>query len=146
MCSKQERINIMRSSFFGLLVSMCVCGAGCSRSELASLEGKIVVQGASSFSFAGDVLELRLEGDTLQRAFGEIKPDGTFELETLDDGSVKRGLKPGAYQARVVFSDDDPKHPVEASKAIHRKYTRFETSGLKIEVPSEDVTLKVSAK
>lgn len=129
-----------------LISAVIVALAGCGSSELYTLEGNVAFQDASDFRFSGDVLELRLKGNPLQRAFAQIEPDGAFRIETLEDGKVASGAKPGVYEARIVISDDDPQHVKLASKAIHRKFTRFETSGLTIEVPSPHVVLRIAAR
>ena len=136
----------MRSIIHTLIPAVIVAIAGCGSSELHTLDGRVALQDASGFMFAGDALELRLEGNPLQRAFGHIEPNGSFHIETLDAGKIASGVKPGVYEARIVLADDDPQHVKLASQVIHRKFTRFEASGLKVRVPSEDVILQVSAR
>ena len=117
---------------------------GCSPQGLQSLEGKVELQGGESFAFAGDSVELRSATDASLHAFGEIKPDGTFKIDTLDNGNIVTGAKPGHYEARIVISDDDYEHKKLASKSINKKFLNFETSGLKVTVPSSGLTLKIS--
>lgn len=136
----------MRSLIYIALFAVVTASVGCGESEFRAQGGKVVVQHPADFAFSGDVLELRLESDPLQRAFAEIKPDGTFDIESIHEGAISAGLRPGVYRARLVFSDDDPEHTKRASKVIHRKFTRFETSGLRIQVPSQDAVLSVSGK
>ncbi len=108
------------------------------------MTGQVVYRGPQEFVFAGDVLELRLQSDPNVHAFAEIQPDGAFEIDSLVEGEIARGAKPGTYEARIVVSDDDAQHKVQASKAIPKKYLSFETSGLKVEVPSANVKLEIS--
>ena len=136
----------MRSWILSLIPVVISALVGCGSSELHTLQGSVALQDSSEFKFAGDVLELQLEGNPLQRAFGEIEAGGSFHIETLDKGKIASGIRPGVYQARIVLCDDDPQHVKLASRAIDRKFTRFESSGLKVRVPSRDVILQVSAK
>ncbi len=70
------------------------------------------------FPFQGDVLELQLVGQKDQLAFGAIKPDGTFHVESLVGGVISKGAAPGIYAARIVISDDEPSHQQDAAKVI----------------------------
>lgn len=126
-----------------LLAFLLALAAGCSPQGLQSLEGKVSYQGGG-FVFAGDTIELRSAANTSLRAFGEIKPDGTFKVDTLENGKVVTGAKPGTYEARIVISDDDYEHKKLAAKSINKKYLRFEASGLSVTVPSSAVTLTIS--
>lgn len=136
----------MRSLIHSIIPAVILALVGCGSSELHTLDGRVVLQDASEFVFSDDVLELRLEANPLQRAFGHIESDGSFHIETLDAGKIANGVRDGVYEARIVLSDDNPQHGKLASKAIDRKFTRFETSGLRVQVPSKDVVLHVSAR
>lgn len=127
-----------------VLLVVAVGIAGCNQKGLQSLDGKVVYQGGESFSFVGDTIELRSSADASVHAFGEIKPDGTFKIDTLDDGDFASGAKPGSYEARIVISDDDYEHKKLAAKSINKKYLSFETSGLSVTVPSSGATLTIS--
>ena len=126
-----------------LLAFVVVATVGCSPQGLQSLDGKVLYQGGE-FVFAGDTIELRSSADASLHAFGEIKPDGTFKVDTLEDGKVVVGAKLGKYEARIVISDDDYDHKKLAAKSINKKYLRFETSGLNVTVPSSGVKLTIS--
>ena len=126
-----------------LLAFLLAVTAGCSPQGLQSLDGKVLYQGGE-FVFAGDTLELRSSADASLHAFGEIKPDGTFKVDTLENGKVVTGAKPGKYEARIVISDDDYEHKKLAVKSINKKFLSFESSGLSVTVPSSAVTLTIS--
>ena len=126
-----------------LLAGLIFC-VGCGVSDLESVAGKVVMQGQNSFAFAGDVLELRSQADPTAHAFAEIKADGSFEIDSLHGGEITHGVKPGEYDARIVISDDDAQHKQQAIKSINKKYLNFDTSGLKVVVPSPQITLEIS--
>lgn len=125
------------------MLALLAVTVGCSPQGLQSLEGKVLYQGGE-FVFAGDTLELRSSADASLHAFGELKPDGTFKVDTLENGKVVTGAKPGKYDARIVISDDDYEHKKLAAKSINKKFLSFESSGLSVTVPSSAVTLTIS--
>lgn len=126
-----------------LLVAL-ILFVGCGDASHESITGKVVFQGQENFAFAGDVLELRSQSDPNSHAFAELNADGSFEVDSLHDGKITRGAKPGEYDARIVIADDDAEHKQKANKAINKRYLSFETSGLKVIVPSSQVTLEIS--
>jgi hypothetical protein len=98
-------------------------------------------------ALAGSTVEAALEGDPTVRAAGTIEPDGTFALETLQAGVIRKGAVPGTYKVRVILSDDDPAARKKAAKAVHPKALQFETSGLTFQVPAADeVRLVLAAR
>jgi len=110
---------------------------------LGTASGKIVLAEGSAFVFAGDSLEIRHESTARPLAFGQIRPDGSFEIESLVDGVVRKGAAPGTYRARIVVSDDDYEHRALALKSIQKKYLSFDTSYLKLHIPSRNVVLQL---
>ncbi len=127
----------------GCLASSTLFVFGCSSGELQPLEGRVLLK-EGTFPFSGDTIELRSETDSSSHAFGEIKSDGTFTIESLQAGNVVHGASPGAYAARIVISDDDYDHKKLAVKSIHKKYLQFETSGWRVQVPTKGLTLEIS--
>jgi hypothetical protein len=139
----------MQKICFGLGARM-VCGLwalslfGCSESNLQPLAGKIKYVGDSGFAFSGDVVELRSQSDPTSNAYGEIQPDGSFEVDSLEKGKIVKGAKPGKYAVRLVIADDDYDHKKLASKAINKKYFSFDTSGLEVDVPATNVNFSIT--
>ena len=127
-----------------LMTCSLVLLAGCGPQGLQPLEGQLVFQDGISFEFSGDTIELRSQADSKQLAFGEIKADGKFKIDSLVNSSVVQGTTPGVYSARIVISDDDYEHKKLAAKSIPKKYFQFETSGLSVTVPSTGITLQIS--
>lgn len=70
------------------LFSACsiVLVGGCSPQGLQSLEGQLIFQDGGAFEFSGDTIELRSQSGSSQHAFGEIKPDGKFKIDSLQEG------------------------------------------------------------
>ena len=121
---------------------------GCGGSSLAPIQGSIElgsdIGGGVHFQFNGDTLEIRSKEDPREIAFASISPDGTFSIESLKGGQILRGANPGDYEARIIIADDDSAHRSAGLKAIPKKYLRFETSGLNLSAPSNDVKLTIT--
>ncbi|XZE46891.1 hypothetical protein SH467x_002188 [Pirellulaceae bacterium SH467] len=104
----------------------------------------MVIEPESDFHFSGDTLEIRSKDRPAEVAYGEIKSDGTFRIESLRDGAIVQGTSAGEYEARIVVSDDDSQHKAAAHKAIPKKYLQFASSGLKVAAPNTQVTITIS--
>lgn len=122
---------------------LSVCVLGCGRKSEAPLEGVVVIETESDFHFSGDTLEIRSKDRPAKVAYGEIKADGTFRIESLRDGAIVQGTSAGEYEARIVVSDDDSRHKSAALKAIPKKYMQFASSGLKVTAPNKQVTITI---
>jgi hypothetical protein len=119
---------------------------GCTQSgpPVHAVKGQVQLQGGDISPLSGHIVEVALASDPSVRASGEIKPDGKFELESLLEGKIKKGVLEGKYTARIVLADDDPQQRRTAFQTIHPKFLRFESSGLGLEVPAkEPVQLEV---
>jgi hypothetical protein len=107
----------------------------------------VSVPGGDVTALAGSTVEAALESDPTVRAAGTIEPDGTFRLETLQAGEVRKGAVAGTYKVRLILTDDDPAARKRAAKAVHPRALKFETSGLALQVPAAgDVTLELAAR
>lgn len=114
----------------GLALVCLTLVAGCS--------GQYQVTGQVKFADGkpldeGMVICEKKEGDHIVQARGELKKDGTFRLGTLSPGD---GALPGTYKVLVV-----PRGLTEAEKhsigpIIDPKFSKYETSGLTLEVKS----------
>lgn len=143
----------MRVSKIGVALALVVaaglgafgCGQGGPRTY--PVRGKIDLAGGDVSALAGSYVDAAHEGDPNVRASGEIRADGSFALETLHEGAIRRGAREGAYRVRIVLSDDDPATKKRARQAIARRYLSFETSGLSLKVPAEsDPVVKLAAR
>jgi len=129
----------------GIKTVLCIAlpVLGCSAPSLEPASGKIVFEVGNAFVFDGDSIEIRQDSNARSLAFGQIRPDGSFEIESLVDGVVRKGAAPGTYRVRIIVADDDYEHRALAFKSIHRKYLNFDTSDLKLRIPSRDVVLQL---
>ncbi len=141
---------VMRRDSMQSLTAIAVLGiftasvTGCGGKAESPIEGVVVIESASDFQFSGDTLEVRSVERPAEVAYGEIKSDGTFRIESLRDGAIVEGTSAGEYEARIVVSDDDSKHKSAALKAIPKKYLQFASSGLKVTAPNTQVIIKLS--
>lgn len=110
--------------------------AGCGGSRLYPVEGVVVFPGDQpARELAGGSVEFEaIDGKGSAR--GNIRPDGTFQMETQRPGD---GVTPGRYQVVVIppppASVDRPPPPV-----LDPRFQRFATSGLVVEVkPAKNV-------
>jgi hypothetical protein len=121
------------------------CGPGGPRTYPVS--GKLDLAGGDLAALSGGHVDAALRDDPTVRASGEILPDGSFTLQTLDGGVVRQGAREGDYRVRIVLDEDGPGGKQRARRAIAPRYLWFETSGLSIRVPAESpVTLRATAR
>ncbi len=126
-----------------LLASLTGCGA--SGPPTHRLQGTVQLAEGNVSDLAGHTLEAVLESDSTIRAYGEIRDDGSFELESLLAGEIRPGALAGKYAVRVVLGDDDPDSRRRAVQAVNKRFLNVETSGLSLSVPaSGEVTLPLS--
>ena len=137
----------LRRGALPALAWMGVALAGCSGSsyDTQPVSGKVVLPNGDAAPLAGHLVEVVRPDDPTVRASGMIRSDGSFELETLQDGKVRRGAKPGNYRARLILSDEgdgQAKKPVVAARFLDHK-----TSGWTVQVPAtEEVKLTITPK
>ena len=106
------------------------------------VKGQVQLPGGDIKVLAGHSLQIVQEGDPQVQAYAEIKPDGSFALESYDKGVVSAGALEGKYKARIVLSDDNLEARDRAAQVVPSTYLQFDTSDLKLEVPAKgDVTL-----
>jgi hypothetical protein len=122
---------------------------GCGRDgpETHPVSGRVVLTGGDAGQLAGHHVEAVLESDPAVRASGVIGPDGTFALETLDAGAVRKGARAGRYRARVVPAEENEDGKKLRKPPVAARHLKFETSGLSFSVPAtEEVKLVVSPR
>lgn len=138
--------NFVELAFLLVAAIGVVAFSGCGGSGVKThpVAGKIEVPSGDIKPLAGHTVEVVLDSNPAVRAAGQIQEDGSFELETLQGGSVLKGAVEGTYKARIVLADDDFSQRVAAAKAIPPRYLQFEKSGLSLQVPAaENVSLKI---
>lgn len=117
---------------------------GCGR-DTYPVEGTLEVQGDVS-ALAGSIIEAAVDGDPERRASGEIQPDGTFVLETLKDGRIRKGVREGTYRVRIIPSDDDRQVRRRVLSTVGPRYLKFQTSGMTLTVPTNEAVVFKAGK
>jgi len=124
------------------LTALGMVGCGLGGPKTFPVKGQVQLPGADINVLAGHSLQIIKENDPLVQAYAEIKPDGSFALETYDKGAFREGAFEGKYKARIVLSDDNLEARNRAAQIVPSPYLQFDTSDLKLEVPAKgDVTL-----
>ncbi len=116
-----------------LAASLAALTAGCGGSSRPLYHGDGKVAFADGKPLAGGWVEFKPVGsDSKVSVRGQIKEDGTFELSTFEPGD---GAYAGEYLVAVIPPPSgNPDKMQFAPPAIHTKFGRFETSGLKFTV------------
>jgi hypothetical protein len=139
----------VRWAGLGVLASFLVV-VGCAQSgpKYYPVVGKLVMENDGSVpkKLIRQTIEFQSATEPNTRAFGEIKPDGSFELSTWREGKGTLGVIEGSHKGRMLI--DIPQEETASGKKrkgpIDFKYTRFETCPWTITVPpTEEVILKV---
>lgn len=121
---------------FAFFVTVCaVFCTGCSRDPfvMAPVHGKVTLKGGQPIP-RGDMPMIYFDPDGIppvgtiapKTAQGEIKPDGTFTLQT----EMKEGAAVGTYRVRVHV----PKQYPNPEQLVPKKYTTFTDTPWKYEV------------
>jgi hypothetical protein len=117
--------------------SLIAAAAGCNSPRLVPVGG--VVVDADGEPVAGGVIEIASE-DGGSAARGRIGRDGRFTLAT----GGRPGVLPGRYSV-VILPPADPSEARlrshahrEPARGIDRRFARYETSGLTLEVAEGD--------
>lgn len=122
-----------------------IAGCGAAGPVTYPIEGRVLIEAGDPASLEGQFIEVALVEDPSQRAAGIIGPDGKFKLETLDQGKVWGGARPGNYQARLTLNDEGDGRVKKPR--VPRKYLDFKSSGWSLRVPPVDqVQLVVGPK
>jgi len=110
------------------VVCFLVFAAGCGRSGLYRVKGKVVFPDGKPLT-AGTV-EFRPVADAYLAPRGEIKVDGSFRASTYAEGD---GAPPGTY--RVVITPPEQLDPGQPRPLpFDRRFSNFQTSGLEYTV------------
>jgi len=124
--------------------------AGCeSRGpEVHPVNGKVVFEKGDLKKLAGANVEFESITDPKIHAYGAIKEDGTFSMNTQTEGIAQTGAVPGDHRVRILFeveeNDDRKKRP---PPPINSRFTRFDSSGVVCSVPVQGLfVIKLSRK
>lgn len=134
-----------RTYFVVAVLGGILLAAGCGRSGLPptqAVKGKVIYKGGDVRDLEGGTIEFQLISDPYVIAGGEIKADGTFSLSTWSkDGRTEAtGAAAGEHKVRV-----NPPSPDEAEshRLIDAKYRKFDTSGIRITLPKDNIEIPV---
>jgi hypothetical protein len=105
-----------------------VVAAGCGRSGLYPVEGKVAFPDGTPYT-AGTVVFGPVDKDALLAPRGEIQADGTFRMSTHKEGD---GAPEGKY--RVLIAPPEAGDTDSPPPAIDRRFTTFDKSGLEYTV------------
>ena len=136
------RVTTIRRNHLWLcgVVAMCLVATGCGRRiTLVPAEGRVTLDG-KPIEF-GSVMVQPAAGPAAQ---GKINGDGTFRLGTFkpDDGAI-----PGTATVRVMCRKDVTQPGGEKAygpSLIPDRYTRFDTSGITVEIKAGMTPLEIS--
>jgi hypothetical protein len=116
------------------IVVIVVVGCGPKRPSMASVKGKVLLNGQPMTM--GSVGTVPAAG---RGAHGDIQADGTFELHTY---GAHDGALIGTHKVGVVAYDMSGGKSPESEYGkltIPKRYTNYETSGLTIDVKEGEV-------
>lgn len=143
-----SRINLKLLAILAINLGLFTSiGCGSKGPKTHPVVGKIELETGDVADLAGSNIEAASLADPTIRASAEIQSDGSFKLETLHEGVIKKGAIEGEYRVRIILNDDDPKSRKRAAKAIARRFLEFDTSGLLLAAPSKEaVVLRLSSQ
>jgi hypothetical protein len=107
--------------------------------ETVPVKGKVeFTKGGKVQSLAGAAL---VEFQSVEKpdliALGEILEDGTFNMATQVEGKGKMGVVPGTHRVRLNADESIERY-------VSRKFLKYETSGIKVNIPPEgELVIKV---
>lgn len=135
------------ASLAPLVAVVALAGCGQRGPTTHAVEGRIELKGEDVAQLTGSTLEVARTSDPTVRGFGEIQPDGSFRLRSLQAGELRTGVVEGQYAARIIPNDEDGESRKRAVRAVAPRFLKFETSGLKVDAPSSGaVVLTVTAR
>jgi len=123
-------------SVIAVLVMSVGCGPGGKKLHIVT--GKIATADSGLTDIAGSSIEVVDTANDNNRGFGRIEQDGRFVIESLQSGELRKGLVEGDYKARIILNDEDSEARKKAATAIAKRYQSFDTSELKLSVPSSN--------
>jgi hypothetical protein len=128
----------------GVAAMFSLTGCGRGGAKTYPVKGRIALESGEVQLLSGSHVEAALVSDPFVIAAGEIKPDGTFALETLRAGEIQKGAPPGDYKVRIIPTEDNPEAARKLSKVMDSSARRFESSGLTLQVPAKgEITLNL---
>lgn len=113
------------------------CCTGCSQSNIKLHPVHGTIRTEKITDLVGSTVEIALAEKISDRGFGVITESGDFHIQSLQGGELLDGVPEGTYVVRVLPNDEDSDSRKRAVAAIPKKFLAFETSNLKISVPTD---------
>jgi len=146
-----------------VLALVMLSGCGDRPPTTHAVRGKVVFTDGDvkKLADAEASVEFVLESDPSIRAYGQIQPDGSFEMQTPYKGKTLSGAAEGTHHVRILLQemppepelDDDGKpYPAKKGKGkveppVNLRFLDTKTSKLTCTVPtSDEFTVTVSKK
>lgn len=127
------------ASLAGLLMLACFHGCGPRDPKTYPVSGKVVFKGGDIQKLQGWMVQFQAVAEHDTRANAEIGDGGAFKAVSLVNNHGKEGVVEGEQRVCVV----NVLQP--ESKVLNRKFNRFDTSGIIVNVPLEgDLVIEVS--
>jgi hypothetical protein len=122
-----------------------VVGCGPGGPKTHPVQGKVVTAKPEDLKrLVGQAVELQSTAEPNTRGFGQIQADGSFTISTYRLGVALSGAIEGTHRARIAPTASDDDDGRGRQRPVDRKYTRFDTSGWEITVPTTgEVVLKL---
>jgi hypothetical protein len=124
-----------------LLTAALLGGCGSGGPKTHPVKGKVVTARADDLkSLVGQAVEFQSAVEPETRAFGQIQSDGSFTLSTYRQGVSLPGAIEGTHAARLMVDAggaEGDARPRKGKWTFDRKYTRFDTSGWVVTVPTD---------
>jgi hypothetical protein len=137
----------LRSKVITALTLFWLVGCGGPSIKTHPVSGKVEIKDGDAAVLTGSTIELKHQSDESLRPYGNFDSAGNFTVKTVHQGEVLEGAPEGQYSARIVLADEsDEGVPKRKGEVIHRRFLNFETSGLSVTVPSDQVTVTLSRK
>jgi hypothetical protein len=130
------------------LALLAVAGCGGGGPKTYPVRGRVVLADGDIKELANGHVEFMLENDQTVRADGKIQPDGSFTMQTQQQGKLLHGAVEGKYLARIIPpEDEDGDGRKRRPPPIHPRFLDFKTSGLSFPVPTSGaITVTVSRR
>jgi hypothetical protein len=135
-----------RRAFLGVIGAVFVAGCGPKFNttpppKVYPVKGKVLL--ASGQPLSGGMITFHPKTRLGTEAWGEIGPDGSFQLTTIvkNDGAL-----PGSYTVTVDPYFKGGRHSAVPASRVPPKFGATETSDLTVEVEAKDNDLKIELK
>jgi hypothetical protein len=124
-----------------VVLSIVAMTSGCgSSTELQTAKGEVQWADGNVGDLTNHLVELINTANPSQRSSGVITDNGRFELTTLEDGLVQKGIKPGNYEARIIIVDEGDGQSKKPK--LPKRYLDAKTAGWSVQIPaSQNIVL-----